>query len=73
MAMRDTSGKPYRTTRRDYPGPAVGAHVQHAGTGINELMFRVVMPVNAFAVFQVPAGRTRKRMAAYQHWKPVYW
>ena len=67
MAVRDPGGKPHRAARRNHPRPAVGAHLQDARAGVDELVFRVVVPVDAFAVLQEPTGRAAKRMAVYPY------
>jgi hypothetical protein len=45
--------------------------MQDARAGVDELVLRVVVPVDAFAVLQEPAGRAGKRMAVYRHDRSV--
>ena len=71
VAVRDPSGKPHRTARRNHPCPAVRTHMEDARAGVDELVLRVVVPVDAFAVLQEPAGWAGKRMAVYRHHRSV--
>jgi hypothetical protein len=71
VGVRHPGGEPHRPARRYHPRPAAGAHVQDARAGVDELVLRVVVPVDAFAVLQAPIRRAGKRMAVHRHHQSV--